>query len=206
MQCQRAVACAYVTESGLQKSYPPGGWSTHYSSVELLPCDVIDQTLIERRLKRIERKRRNNETWRIVFIGTLSQLYKAPDVLIRSVGRCLQRGVNLELLVVGDGQFRGELEQLVEKLKLQDKVTFIGSLPAGNAIYQQLDMSDLFVLPSRQEGLPRSVIEAMARGLPCIRVIQPPPRVLAGSAWPPAGLTGGGYAAAFPETTEGKHG
>jgi len=168
MQCQRAVACAYVTESGLQKRYPPGGWSTHYSSVELSPCDVIDQTLIERRLKRIEHKRRNNETWRIVFIGTLSQLYKAPDVLIRSVGRCLQKGLNLGLVLIGDGQFRVKLEQQVEKLGLEDKVTFIGSLPAGAAIYQQLDMSDLYVLPSRQEGLPRSVIEAMARGLPCI--------------------------------------
>ena len=60
------------------------------------------------------------------------------------------------------------MEQLARDLGLQDQAEFCGNLPAGAAVVRKLDESDLFVLPSRQEGMPRAAIEAMARALPCI--------------------------------------
>jgi glycosyltransferase involved in cell wall biosynthesis len=60
------------------------------------------------------------------------------------------------------------LETLVENLELGERINFLGQLPAGDAVRIQLDRADLFILPSYQEGLPRAMIEAMARGLPCI--------------------------------------
>jgi glycosyltransferase involved in cell wall biosynthesis len=47
-------------------------------------------------------------------------------------------------------------------------VEFRGALPVGEKVFAVLDASDLFVMPSRQEGLPRAMVEAMARALPCI--------------------------------------
>lgn len=45
---------------------------------------------------------------------------------------------------------------------------FLGHLPSGDAVRRELDSAHLFVLPSHQEGMPRAMIEAMARALPCL--------------------------------------
>ena len=60
------------------------------------------------------------------------------------------------------------MEQQVRGLQIEDRVDFQGQLPGGSTVWQRLDASDLFVLPSKTEGLPRAMIEAMARGLPCL--------------------------------------
>jgi glycosyltransferase involved in cell wall biosynthesis len=98
----------------------------------------------------------------------MAQLYKATDALIDAVYSCLQRGLDIDLVVVGDGKYRPELESRAATLNLKERVRFLGQLPAGEAVRTQLDQADLFVLPSRSEGLPRAMIEAMARGKPCI--------------------------------------
>jgi phosphatidylinositol alpha-1,6-mannosyltransferase len=60
------------------------------------------------------------------------------------------------------------LEDLGRALGVDGRVRFAGLLPAGAAVRAELDAADLFVLPSRAEGLPRALIEAMARALPAI--------------------------------------
>jgi len=104
----------------------------------------------------------------LVFVGTLAQLYKAPDVLLDALGLCVRDGLDLELVLVGDGKHRTELETRARALSLEGRTRFLGQLPAGKAVRDQLDEADVFVLPSKVEGLPRAMIEAMARGLPCI--------------------------------------
>jgi glycosyltransferase involved in cell wall biosynthesis len=104
----------------------------------------------------------------IVFVGTLAQLYKAPDVLLRAVAICLSAGADVTLRIVGDGRHRRELEALAEQLGIAARTVFVGELATRAAVVAELDRADLFVLPSHQEGLPRALIEAMARGLPCL--------------------------------------
>lgn len=105
---------------------------------------------------------------KIIFIGSLDQLYKAPDILIHAIHCCLKEGIDVFLTMVGDGRFRPEIESLSRKLNLLDRIRFLGQMTAGEAVRAELDKADLFVLPSKTEGLPRAMIEAMARGLPCI--------------------------------------
>jgi glycosyltransferase involved in cell wall biosynthesis len=60
------------------------------------------------------------------------------------------------------------LEKMARTLGIYERCNFLGEVPAGELVRRVLDQSDIFVLPSRVEGLPRAIIEAMARGLPCI--------------------------------------
>lgn len=160
-QCRKACAVAYVTEFSLQNRYPasPGVFNTYYSSIQLEPSDFVDTP------RTLSIGKRPLE---LVSVGTLAQMYKAPDVLIKAIGVCVKNGLDIRLSMVGDGRFRPELERLTTTLGLQGHVSFLGRLKSGDPVRRQLDKADLFILPSKGEGLPRAMIEAMARGLPCI--------------------------------------
>lgn len=159
--CTGACAVNYVTKQALQVRYPApfNVLSTSVSDVHL-PSEVIVDTP---RLF-VEEKRH----FKLIYVGTLAQLYKAPDVLIDAVSVCIKQGLDISLTIVGDGQYRRDLEARSVSLSIQDKIKFLGSLPAGNAVREELDKADIFVLPSYQEGLPKAMVEAMARALPCI--------------------------------------
>ena len=60
------------------------------------------------------------------------------------------------------------MQQLAADRGVADRVRFLGQVPAGEPVREQLDAADLYLIPSRAEGLPKALIEAMARGLPCI--------------------------------------
>lgn len=160
-QCSNAYATAYVTSQALQRRYPsaPGTFSTHYSTVDLQESAFRDLP---------RRYHHNKRTYNLIFVGTLAQLYKAPEVLIEATAECIRRRLDISLKIIGDGQYRVYLERYAFELGIGGQVTFVGTLSSTSAIQEQLDQADLFVLPSRQEGLPRAMIEAMARGLPCI--------------------------------------
>lgn len=158
--CLRACGAAYVTEHALQRRYPaaPGVFSTHYSDVLLTPASFVAGP----------RSARPGTPARLLLVGSLAQLYKAPDVLIDAVAACVRDGLALELTIVGGGKHQSELEARAAAHGLAGAVRFTGNLAQPEAMHAELDLADLYVMPSRQEGLPRAMIEAMARGLPCI--------------------------------------
>ena len=157
-QCAEACAALYVTRETLQRRYPCPGYSAGVSDVELPRGAFVDGP---REPKPARRKR-------IVTVGSLAQLYKGPDVLIDAVAECVRQGLDVEVVFIGDGKHRPELEQRAKERGVAGRTVFLGQLLAGEAVRSELDRADLFALPSRTEGLPRAMIEAMARGLPCV--------------------------------------
>ena len=129
---------------------------------------IIDEVTLQKRIDRTKAKSKSNRFWRVCYVGTMSQLYKAPDILIEAVSQCVHKGMDLELIMVGEGQFLPQLKEQARRLAIADRVKFLGGLLPGKNVLEQFDKADLFVLPSLTEGLPRTMIEAMARGLPCI--------------------------------------
>lgn len=160
-QCREAAALAYVTERSLQQRYPANhqGFATHFSDV------LVDDSAYAEHARQVVHPLTSAH---IVSVGSMAQAYKGFDVLIDAIHLCVLAGLDLTLTLVGDGRHRRELEVQVDNLGLTDRVTFTGQLPSGDSVRAQLDAADIFVLASRTEGLPRVVIEAMARGLPCI--------------------------------------
>jgi phosphatidylinositol alpha-1,6-mannosyltransferase len=159
-QCANAAGACYVTERVLQQRYPcPAG--------EFAASDVILNG-IPARSGDPSCTRQNGTPLRLITIASLSHPYKGIDVLLRAISKCSRAGQPVTLTVIGDGGFRCELEQLSARLGLSGSVFFVGEVPSGLPVLEHLAAHDVFVLPSRAEGLPRSLVEAMACGLPCI--------------------------------------
>lgn len=69
------------------------------------------------------------------------------------------------MLIIGEGNLRKEIEDKIKELNLQNKVIMMGS---RDDVPNILQAADLFLFPSLWEGLPVSVVEAQAAGLPCL--------------------------------------
>jgi glycosyltransferase involved in cell wall biosynthesis len=180
VQCKRAACSLYVTEKVLQRRYEPTAQGVQegfqqcreklavgISDVELPEAAfVADDDLLQR--VSLPPNAGRYGRFRVAFVGSLEAEYKGLDVLIAALARCIEAGLDAELTIVGTGRQKPVLESLARRLGVLDRSTFQGWLPAGEPIRRHLDASDLLVLPSRVEGLPRALLEAMARGLACI--------------------------------------
>ncbi|HYS80672.1 MAG TPA: glycosyltransferase [Anaeromyxobacteraceae bacterium] len=160
--CLASGANLYVTSGALQRRYPPAPGAPSFAASDV---ELGDEAFIAAPRPPDAPA---GPPFRIVHVGTLAALYKAPDLLIRSVGRCARDGLDVQLVILGDGRYRGELTALARTVGIAERVLFAGHMPSGEAVRRELDRAHLFVLPSRQEGMPRAMIEAMARGLPCL--------------------------------------
>lgn len=160
-QCASACAVSYVTGGYLQRLYPcaEDAFSTSFLNMELGDNWFREEP---RNFTPLQRPSR------LVTVGGLDQPYKGVDLLIAALAECVQAGWDLELSIVGGGRFLNQLKEEARVRGMADRTIFHGSLGAGDPIKQALDRADLFVLFSKTEGLPRAMIEAMGRGLPCI--------------------------------------
>lgn len=157
--CARSIAANYVTGSATRAANPARSaqWSGSISDVDL-PVEAFLAPRI----------RVPGEPIEIISVGFLDLLYKGQDLLIRSLARCREKGLDFRLTFAGDGESRPRLLELAASTGIGDRVHVTGALGGAAQVRSWLERSDLFVLPSRAEGIPRALLEAMAAGLPAI--------------------------------------
>ncbi len=90
---------------------------------------------------------------------------KNHEFLVKIISGLQKYSDAYRLLLVGDGELRTNVEQLAKELHVRDKIVFAGNEENVN---ESLSAMDMFVMPSRFEGLPFVLVEAQASGLPCI--------------------------------------
>lgn len=153
-----AMAVLYVTTDALQRRYPTAGQSYAASDVAL-----NDQAF----------GGEDRPEWSppaafvLVTVAALDQPYKGITVLLDAIGILRRVHAPVRLRIVGGGRLMPRLRRQCESLGISTEVEFLGQQDVAG-VRDALDSADLFVLPSLSEGLPRALLEAMARGLPAV--------------------------------------
>lgn len=156
----KMACCAGYVSQYIRRLYPKGDPQREwvFSGVQLLPGHFTPPRPPEAF---------QHEPKRVVSVGRMEP-DKGNTVLLDALDRLLARGVPLEARIVGPGRELVLLRQRAADRGIADRVQFLGHLEWGEKIWDLLDQSDLFVLPSITEGMPRAMIEAMARGMPAV--------------------------------------
>lgn len=160
---KRSAAVIYVTQEWLQSLYPAkGGTPTLARSNVVLPEEAFVAS---------SRKYRApfTEYVRLVSVGAMNSRYKGFDTLIEVIAK-VQRSSDVKVLltIVGGGHQMELLRAQAATCGVERAVIFAGHLDDAQEVRRILDEADVYVSTARVEGLPRAVVEAMARALPVI--------------------------------------
>ncbi len=151
----------YVTKHMLQKRYPTAYLAEAASNVDI---KATHKDVLKKRLHRIDQ---STEPLTIGMIGNYGNKLKGLKIALKAAKQLKKDGKIFTLRILGNGSPQ-KWQQTLKNMNLQENVKFDGSLPNGDPVLQWLDTLDIYIQPSFHEGLPRAVIEAMSRGLPCL--------------------------------------
>lgn len=167
--CLNANGVSYVTQYALQEQYPSRArisgknteeyFESYYSSIILKDgffAPARDYSKIGNKVKLVH------------TANNINNDVKGHDVVIEVVKKLNDLGIDASVTFIGDGDLRPKLEKMAEVLGVGTKVVFTGLLGSAMDVREKLLDADIFILPTKAEGLPRAVIEAMAVGLPCL--------------------------------------
>ena len=125
------------------------------SRIEYIPNGVV--------LPR-DKKANYGQMKQVITTARLSK-EKGIDILLKAWENVVKKEKNLKLFIVGNGPLEWELKKMSRSLGVTESVEFTGM---AQNVTEYIRDADLFVLPSRAEGLSNALLEAMSYGLPCI--------------------------------------
>jgi len=112
-------------------------------------------------------KQKGGNKFKIIFIGRLTE-QKNIEMLIGAISQLSEKiKNNLKCEIIGQGPLKKKLMKMANKLKLNKIIIFLGWLDRED-LPDKYREADIFILPSKDEGMPNVILEAMASGLPII--------------------------------------
>lgn len=141
---------AKVPEKKLE--YLPNGIDADYFNPEIVESHIKEEMNLE------------PETALIGFVGRLSAQKNIP-LLLRAIQGLIVQGKKLRLLIVGEGPLKNQVQHLIQEMELENWVHLLGFVEDLREVYKSLDM---LVLSSNNEGMPNSILEAMAMNVPVV--------------------------------------
>ena len=168
-QCLKADGVSYVTKDYLQSKYPSyirargndGKHCESYFSTIRLSDDFFSTP----------RCYHGKKSLNIIHVSnSINNELKGHIELLSAAEMIFNKGYEISVTIIGDGSYRRTVEEFAAGLQIgkQHKVEFTGLLFSADQVRQRLLDADMMVFPTYSEGLPRTVIEAMAVGLPVI--------------------------------------
>lgn len=159
-EIKNAPTVIYVTGKAMQKRYPSKG--------ECIGCSDVDFKYDPQSLaKRLARIKETKSKLRLGTAASLDVFWKGQKDVIKALSILKKRGItNLEYVLIGAGT--GEiLKERARRAGVENQVIVLGSI-SHSRVNEWLDTLDLYIQPSYQEGLCRSLVEALGRGCPAI--------------------------------------
>lgn len=147
----RPVAIGGIVHDSIAKEY-------HLQDNQIL--DINNGVDLAKYASSATRQNVNN----FVAVGRMTSAKNYP-LMLRSFKRVLESYPDKSLTILGDGELEQDIHSLAESLGLMDNVKFAGNVPN---VAEYLGAADCFVMSSDYEGLPLSMVEAMASGLPVV--------------------------------------
>jgi len=153
----------YVTEKFLQKRYPCNGLTEHASNVCI---EKVPNCILESRMDKIESYTKETPI-NLVTTAAVSVRYKGQEYVIRALRKLNKElGFNYHYYMIGAGD-QLFLKNVAKQAGVEEYIHFMGALP-HDKVTETLDKMDIYIQPSKQEGLPRALIEGMSRALPAV--------------------------------------
>lgn len=170
-EAKRANGVSYVTQFYLQKKYPSYsklyGLANNYFESYYSTINLKEEYLSIPRNYDTSKKK-------YTLIHTANNIandVKGHEVVIKVAKNLRDKQYDVDVVFIGDGYKRKEFEELASHLGISNYVRFTGLISSRKEIRNELLNADIFFFPTKAEGLPRAVIEAMAVGLPCVSTL-----------------------------------
>lgn len=154
----------YVTHNFLQQRYPASAAKSLGLSDVVL--NKTDESVLAKRLAKISNSTPDTN-YIIATTAALNLRYKGQHIVLHALQKLKEKGfTNYKYYLIGGGNDR-HLKKVALQLGISDRVEFLGKVTHKD-VFKILDEIDIYIQPSLVEGMPRSVLEAMSRALPCI--------------------------------------